>query len=220
MLEKTRNLLKLVLGKKTSQRLLTDQLRVFRKQESSKTEPLSLSISVSASLFSFPSLYARLPLVIHGFHSITDSASIQHHRTTPMRAHVLSGSICPTLCDPVDWSPSGCHVLLQLIFPTQGSNLRLLRLQHWQEGSLPLVLPGRPWPLPPSKPWQLSQLSIPTAHWLSLLTSQFQILENPNDLVHLPRLDHRYATEQPIICLHLDQMPINSNQIGTSHKAG
>ena len=105
MLEKTRNLLKLVLEKKTSQGLLTDQLRVFRKQESSETEPLSLSISVSASLFSFPSLYARLPLVIHGFHSITDSASIQHHRTTPMHALVLSGSICPTLCDPVDWSP-------------------------------------------------------------------------------------------------------------------
>ena len=56
MLEKTRNLLKLVLEKKTSQGLLTDQLRVFRKQESSETEPLSLSISVSASLFSFPSL--------------------------------------------------------------------------------------------------------------------------------------------------------------------
>ena len=31
----------------------------------------------------------------------------------------------------------GCHALLQDIFPTQGSNLRLFHLLHWQEGSLP-----------------------------------------------------------------------------------
>ena len=33
----------------------------------------------------------------------------------------------------------GSHFLLQGIFPTQGSNLWLLRLLHWQEGSLPSV---------------------------------------------------------------------------------
>ena len=38
----------------------------------------------------------------------------------------------------------GCHVLLQRIFPTQGLNPCLLRLLHWQAGSLPLVLPGKP----------------------------------------------------------------------------
>ena len=37
-----------------------------------------------------------------------------------------------------------CHVVLQGIFPTQGSNLHLLRLLHWSLGSLPLVLPGKP----------------------------------------------------------------------------
>ena len=37
-----------------------------------------------------------------------------------------------------------CHALLQGIFPTQGSNLRLLCLLHRQAGSLPLVPPGRP----------------------------------------------------------------------------
>ena len=31
-----------------------------------------------------------------------------------------------------------CHALLQGIFPTQGLNLCLLRLLHWQAGSLPL----------------------------------------------------------------------------------
>ena len=38
----------------------------------------------------------------------------------------------------------GCHSLLQEIFLTQGSKPHLLCLQHWQEGSLPLALPGKP----------------------------------------------------------------------------
>ena len=36
----------------------------------------------------------------------------------------------------------GRHALLQRIFPTQGSNLRLLRLLHWQAGSLLAEPPG------------------------------------------------------------------------------
>ena len=39
---------------------------------------------------------------------------------------------------------SGCHALLQGIFLTQGSDLRLLCLLHWQEGSLSLMPPGKP----------------------------------------------------------------------------
>ena len=56
---------------------------------------------------------------------------------------------CQTLCDPMDCSLCpwdslgkntrvGCHSLLQGIFPTQGSNLGLLHLLHWQVNSLPL----------------------------------------------------------------------------------
>ena len=37
-----------------------------------------------------------------------------------------------------------CYALLQVIFLTQGSNPHLLHLPHWQEGSLPLVPPGKP----------------------------------------------------------------------------
>ena len=37
---------------------------------------------------------------------------------------------------------SGCHALLQGIFPTQGSTWHQLCLLHWQVGSLPLVPPG------------------------------------------------------------------------------
>ena len=66
---------------------------------------------------------------------------------------------CSTLCAPMDSSllgasvhgdsPGknagvGCHALLQEIFPTQGSNLRLLCLLHWQTGSLPLVPSRKP----------------------------------------------------------------------------
>ena len=38
----------------------------------------------------------------------------------------------------------GCHVLLHRIFLTQGLNLCLLDLLHWQRGSLPLALAGQP----------------------------------------------------------------------------
>ena len=37
----------------------------------------------------------------------------------------------------------GSYFLLQGIFPTQGSNLHLSSLLHWQAGSLPLVPPGK-----------------------------------------------------------------------------
>ena len=62
--------------------------------------------------------------------------------------------------DPMDCSPPGssvhrnspgkntgmgCRFLRQGIFPTQGSNPRLLCLLHCQAGSLPLAPPGRPW---------------------------------------------------------------------------
>jgi len=38
---------------------------------------------------------------------------------------------------------SGCHALLQGIFPTQGQILHLLHLLHWQADSLPLAPPGK-----------------------------------------------------------------------------
>ena len=52
---------------------------------------------------------------------------------------LMSLQLCPTLCNSMDHSPPGssgkntgvsCHALLQEIFLTQGSNLRLLCLLH------------------------------------------------------------------------------------------
>ena len=70
-------------------------------------------------------------------------------------AHIHAQS-CPALCDPMDcsqpgFSPQnfpgkntgvGCHFLLQGIFPTQGSNLSLLHLLHWQADPLPMSYQG------------------------------------------------------------------------------
>ena len=71
-------------------------------------------------------------------------------------SHYSGAWLCVTLQTitarqvPLPWdSPSkntgvGYHFLLQGTFPTQGSNLCLLHLLHWQVGSLPLVPPGKP----------------------------------------------------------------------------
>ena len=64
-------------------------------------------------------------------------------RPTLQRPHGLQTArlLCP-------WDSPGkntgvcCHLLLQGIFLTQGSNLHLL---HWQEGSWPLAPPGKLW---------------------------------------------------------------------------
>ena len=72
-----------------------------------------------------------------------------------MRAELFQS--CPTLCNPMDCGPPGscpwdtpgkntgvgCLALFQGIFPTQRLNLHLLRLLHWQVGSLPLPPPGK-----------------------------------------------------------------------------
>ena len=71
-----------------------------------------------------------------------------------------SFQVCPTLCNPMDcslpqrllcpWDFPGkntavdCHASLQGILQTQGLNLCLLHLLHWQAGSLPLAQPGSP----------------------------------------------------------------------------
>ena len=79
--------------------------------------------------------------------------------TTRKHMRARSHQLSLTLCDPMDCSPPGllcpwdspdkntgvgCHFLLQVIFPTQGSNSHLLSLLRWQTGSLPLAPPGKP----------------------------------------------------------------------------
>ena len=56
-------------------------------------------------------------------------------------SHPLGVSLSKTALCPISfWGEAD---LLQGIFPTQGSNLHLLGLWHWQAGSLPLAPPGK-----------------------------------------------------------------------------
>ena len=59
------------------------------------------------------------------------SDSLQPHGLQP------TSLLCPWNF-PGKITGMGCHFLLQGIFPTQGSNLHLLCLLHWQADSLPL----------------------------------------------------------------------------------
>ena len=65
------------------------------------------------------------------------SNSLQPHGLQPIRF------LCPWDF-PGKNTGVGCHFLLHGIFPTRGSNPRLLSLLRWQVGSLPLVPPGKP----------------------------------------------------------------------------
>ena len=64
------------------------------------------------------------------------SDSLWPHGPQPARL------LCPWDC-PGKNAEVGCHVLLQGIFPTQGSNPHVLGLLHWQVGSLLLTPPGK-----------------------------------------------------------------------------
>ena len=80
-------------------------------------------------------------------------------KTRDRTAICMCSQSCPTLCDlvycglpvspvhgdsPGENTAVGCLSLLQGIFPTQGLNLCLLSLWHWQVGSLWVAPPGKP----------------------------------------------------------------------------
>ena len=64
-----------------------------------------------------------------------------------MHSRKVTSVVCDRFLCPWD-SPGkntgvGCHALLQGALPSQGLNLNLFCLLHWQVGSLPLALPGK-----------------------------------------------------------------------------
>ena len=75
----------------------------------------------------------------------SNNACFVHKHAQSLQSYLM-------ICDPTDrpWdSPgkntgAGCGALLQGIFLTQGSNLSLLCLLHWQVGDLLLAPPGKP----------------------------------------------------------------------------
>ena len=102
-----------------------------------------------------PSLVGRVFNVFQD--RIACQSSLGQDRSRPYHVLWAAPGLCvfsclafPTLCDPHGQQPArllcpwdfpgkntvvGCHTLLQGIFLTQGSNLHLLCLLHWQAGS-------------------------------------------------------------------------------------
>ena len=74
----------------------------------------------------------------------------------------------------------GCHALLQGIFPTQGSNPRLLRLLHWEADSLPTEPRGKPVDLATWRymafPWRTFQEGSLSCPFISTPTSLLPLL--------------------------------------------
>ena len=105
---------------------------------------------------------AGLALLVSGRSEMSTAFTTQYHFQVPPLcsfpfrtrcstsyiAYCMCAQSCPTLRNPMDCSLPGssvrgknpgvgCHALLQGIFPTRGSNLRVLWRLHWRVGSLP-----------------------------------------------------------------------------------
>ena len=76
-----------------------------------------------------------------------------------------------------------CHVLLQGIFPTEGSNLCLLCLLPWQAGSLPLAPPGKPIKVkePHRKTGRRQEGSLLGLQWVSVPCSKRLWVKSPGE---------------------------------------
>ena len=115
--------------------------------------PVSFSIWMSLS----QSLSLVLPLITPSF--LLCALVMPSYWHACVLSHISSIRLCATSWTVARQAPlsvefsrqdywSGCHSFLQGIFPTQGLNLCLSRLLHWQVGSLPLAPPGKPWSSP------------------------------------------------------------------------
>ena len=105
-------------------------------------DPLEKKMATHSSILVWRNPWAEEPGKLQ-------STGSQESDTTEHMCVLCAKSLqsCLTLCDPMDCSlpglhGMGCHALLQGIFLTQGLNLSLWCLLHWQMGSLPLVPPG------------------------------------------------------------------------------
>ena len=75
---------------------------------------------------------------------VTDSGTYVHAQSHPFLTLWTVVHQAPLSLIPGKSTGVGCHLVLQGISPTQGSNPCLPRLLHWQAYSLPLAQPGSP----------------------------------------------------------------------------
>ena len=101
----------------------------------------------------FFSLCLCVSLSLSLTHTHTHRGSNPYPVHAGMLSHFSHVRLCATLWTVARQAPLaspgkntgvGCQFLLQGIFPTLGSNLRLLYFLHWQADSLPLAQPGKP----------------------------------------------------------------------------
>ena len=92
----------------------------------------------------------------------------------------------------------GCHFLLQGIFPTQGSNLCLPCLLHWQADSLPLV-----------PPVQFSHSVVSSSLWppWTAVRQTFLSITNSQSLLKLMCLELVMPSSHLILCRALLLLP-------------
>ena len=69
-------------------------------------------------------------------------SKLSHHPCVTLWSIAFQASLSMGFSRQEHWS--GCHALLQGIFPIQGSNPHLLHLLHWHPGSLPPASSGKP----------------------------------------------------------------------------
>ena len=84
-----------------------------------------------------------------GFHVCVCVLSCFHHVWLFATLWTIAHQVSLSVDSPGKNTGVGYYVLLREIFPTQGSNLHLLCLLHWQVGSLPAP-PGKS----SGNPWQ------------------------------------------------------------------
>ena len=139
--------------------LLFDEGREFKATWTSQgsvtivNSPNSLDLvprKVSSSYFWENLRFTDIPLVLFlspvCVHTVCVHACTYSVVSDSLQPHGLSFArlLCPRNFPGKNIEVS-CHFLLQAIFPTQGSNLRLLCILRWQVGSLPsLAPPGKP----------------------------------------------------------------------------
>ena len=97
-----------------------------------------LSFSTFQSSYSFDTFQSKLHYTFaSAATSLQLSDSVRPYGLWPARL------LCPW-ASPGKNAGMGCHAFLQEIFPTQGLNLGLFCVLHWQEGSSPLAPSGKP----------------------------------------------------------------------------
>ena len=79
--------------------------------------------------------------IVHSFMLPNGGGLVTKSRLTLATPWTVAHRLLCPWNSPGKNSEVGCHFLLQGIFPTQGLQPHLLRLLHWQVGSLPLSPP-------------------------------------------------------------------------------